>query len=323
MSLKELADSIRSFPGVTRKNDIEEVVDRFPTSGYPQVFAAAGEDAAAIDVGDRYVLFATDGIMESLVKADPFLAGYFSVLVNVNDIAAMGGRPLGMVDVLSSSPGGPRSAILDGMRAGVEDFDVPIVGGHTHPDCSYDAVDIAIIGSVAKDAVLLSSSAREGDDIVFVFDLDGEYRDHLPLAYITTMSKPKSVVTGQMEAVATIAERHLAHACKDISNPGHLGTLGMMLETSGKGGLVDVTRIPRPEGVDEIRWAETYQGCGFVFSCDPSCSSEIAEVFSEVGCATSVVGKVDGSRSLRITDGSETVVLFDFENEIITGCSSD
>ena len=71
MSLQSIADAIRNFPGVTRKNAIHEVVDLLPTKGFPHVAAAEGEDAAALDVGDQYVLFATDGIMESLLAVNP------------------------------------------------------------------------------------------------------------------------------------------------------------------------------------------------------------------------------------------------------------
>ena len=39
--------------------------------------------------------------MQPLMKANPFFAGYYAVLVNLNDISAMGGVPLAMLDVLS------------------------------------------------------------------------------------------------------------------------------------------------------------------------------------------------------------------------------
>ncbi len=320
MSVREMADAIRTFPGVTRKNKIHEIVDLSPTSGFPQVYAAEGEDAAVLDVGDQFVLFAADGIMESLMKTDPYMAGYFAVLVNVNDIAAMGGRPLGMVDVMSMSGESRQDSLIRGMREGIRKFGVPIVGGHTHPDCNYDAIDISIVGSVRKDAVLLSSTAEAGDDVVFVIDTDGWYPEDIPYAYVTTVEKPDGIVRGQMEAAAEVGERHLAHACKDMSNPGHIGTLGMMLESSGKGATVDVRRIPIPEGVDPLRWTKTYQGCGFVFSCRPECSAEIISIFSRVGCEGAVVGKVDDSGVLRITDGDETATVFDFSKDIITGC---
>ena len=319
-SIREIAEAIRSFPGVTRKNAIGGIVSRFPTEGFPQVVAAEGEDAAALDLGDRYLLLATDGIMQSLVETDPYSAGYFAVLVNVNDIAAMGGRPVGMVDVMSVLRPGTASEIIRGMGDGIRKFGVPVVGGHTHPDCLYDAVDIAIAGTVAKDALLRSSTAAPGDDIVFVMDTDGYFPENLPYAFVTTVSKPDELVRAQMEAAAVVGERHLAHACKDMSNPGSIGTLGMMLETSCAGGLVDVTRIPMPDGVDPVRWHLAYQGCGFVFSCPPECSAEILLLFSEVGCDGEVVGSVDSTRVLRITDGKDTEVLFDFNRDMITGC---
>ena len=322
MSIKEMADAIRTFPGVTRKNKIHEVVDLLPTDGFPQVYAAEGEDAAVLDVGEKYVLFAADGIMESLMKTDPYLAGYFAVLVNVNDIAAMGGRPLGMVDVMSIGATDSQDAIIRGMREGIRKFGVPIVGGHTHPDCNYDAIDISIVGCVRKDAVLLSSTAKAGDDIVFVIDTEGWYPENIPYAYVTTVDKSDEIVRGQMEAVIQVGKRHLAHSCKDMSNPGHIGTLGMMLESSCKGALVDVTKIPIPDEVDPIKWALTYQGCGFVFACPPEYSEEIISIFSKVSCKGAVVGKVDDTRVLKITDGKETAEVFDFSKDIITGCKS-
>lgn len=323
MSVHEIADAIRGFSGVTRKNSIREVVDLLPTRDFPHVFVAEGEDAAALDVGDKYVLFAADGIMESLLESSPYHAGYFAVLVNVNDIVAMGGRALGMVDVLSTMDGNVPMEVIRGLKDGISTFGVPIVGGHTHPDCKYNAIDISIVGTVSKDALLRSDTAMPGDDIVFIIDTDGYYPKEVPYAFVTTMGKPGELVRAQMEAVARAAEKHLIHACKDMSNPGDIGTLGMMLESSGKGATVDVNLIPRPHDVDEIRWHLSYQGCGFVFSCDPSHSAEVIEIFKEVGCDGAVVGKVDDSRILRLTDGVDTAVLFDFSNDIITGIVSD
>lgn len=139
MKVGEIVEAIRGFPGIKRKGCIEEVSKSFPTLDFKQVIAAEGEDAAVIDNGGKeYILFATDGMMESLIRADPYRTGYFGVLVNVNDIAAMGGTPLAMVDVLAIKEDSRRKDLLRGMQDGVAKFGVPIVGGHTHPDCSYD-----------------------------------------------------------------------------------------------------------------------------------------------------------------------------------------
>ena len=51
-----------------------------------------------------------------LVEEDPWFAGWSGVLVNLSDIAAMGGRPLALVNSLWSA--GERAAVplLEGMR---------------------------------------------------------------------------------------------------------------------------------------------------------------------------------------------------------------
>ena len=56
----------------------------------------------------------------------------------------------------------------------------------------------------------------------------------------------------------TIGERKLVTAGKDISNPGTIGTLGMLCETSNVGASVDLTKIPVPDGVDFEQWLKVY-----------------------------------------------------------------
>ncbi len=52
-----------------------------------------GDDAAALPDGDGRVLFAAEGMRSEFLAADPWFGGFCSVMVNLNDIAAMGGRP--------------------------------------------------------------------------------------------------------------------------------------------------------------------------------------------------------------------------------------
>lgn len=322
MELDCLVKAIREYPGITRKHTIQDVVKFLPTDSFANVAASEGEDAAAIEYGNDYLLFAADGIMESILKTNPYYAGYFAVLVNVNDIAAMGGKPLAMVDVISVKNDKICSQMLKGMERAVKKFNVPIVGGHTHPDCMYHAIDISIIGTVPKTDIILSSTAEPGDDIVFIMDTDGFYPPELPYAYDTTTNKDDKIVQDQMAMMCTIASENLAHAAKDMSNPGCIGTMGMLLESSGKGGYIDVDKIPAPKDVpDFIQWILAYQGCGFVFSCPPENSQKIIDHFAKVGCDGAVVGKVDGTRILKLRSGSEERVLFDFTKDIITGCN--
>jgi len=320
MELDAIVESIRSFPGVKRKNTIHDIIQFLPTHEYASVLASSGEDAAVIAHGDDCLLFAADGIMESLMKSNPYYAGYYAVLVNVNDIAAMGGKPLAMVDIISLKDQKICGQVLRGMERAVRKFKVPVVGGHTHPDCEYHAIDVAILGIVAASDVIYSHTAKEGDDIVFVMDIDGFFPPDLHFAWDTTSKKDDALVQAQFEAMQVVAKRHLVHSGKDMSNPGCLGTLGMLLETSCMGATVDLDLIPRPEGVDFIRWLLSYQGCGFVLTCPPENSQEVLDIFKTVKVDGAVVGKVQKGYQFSIQQGGESRLLFDFAQDIITGC---
>src|SRR4029077_8544963 len=90
-----------------------------------------GDDCAAIPDEDGFLLFAAEGMLESFVANDSLFPGYSPVVVNLSDVAAMGGRPLAIVDVLWT-PNLPESAnIWDGMAAACPADDVPVGGGKT------------------------------------------------------------------------------------------------------------------------------------------------------------------------------------------------
>ena len=153
MDLTSLVYSIQEFKGVTRKNSISEVTDILKSvyniSG--DVLLDFGDDASAIDIGNnQIVLFAADGIWGQLIDFDPYWAGYCSVLVNVNDIAAMGGKPIAMVNILSVNNDDVCKKIMEGIKFGCEKFKVPMVGGHFHPDAEFNSIGVAIVGIADK-----------------------------------------------------------------------------------------------------------------------------------------------------------------------------
>ena len=128
--------------------------------------ARAGEDAALIDLGDRYLV----------AKSDPItfatdLIGWYLVQVNTNDLAVMGATPRWLMATLLLPEGvseGEVRAIFDQLLDACRAHDVTLVGGHT--EVTYElprpiAVG-ALLGEVASDEVVLTSGARPGDSVV-------------------------------------------------------------------------------------------------------------------------------------------------------------
>ncbi|MGB4652469.1 methanogenesis marker 2 protein [Methanothrix sp.] len=318
MNLESLAAELRGFVGVTRKKQIGELISFFPIES-KQIIASFGEDAAVIDDGDEVMLLAADGIWSRLMDADPEWSGYCSVLVNVHDIAAMGGWPVAMVDVLSIGDPELAEKVLRGMKKGIEKFGVPIIGGHLHPDTPYNALDVAILGKAKKDGVILSSTAKPGEVIIAAYDMDGSPHPLFAINFDSTSFKESSVLAEQLGSMRELGESGLVRAGKDISNPGLLGTLAMLLETSKVGAVVDVEAIAVPEGLALVEWLKMYPGMGFVVSTRPENQEAVLEVFTRRGLTARVIGRITEARRLIIRGRGEEAVLFDLAQESVTG----
>ena len=212
--ITELLNALREFKGITRKSALAELL--------PIVRENVYDDAGVLEIGDTKVVVSADGIVEALVRDDPWLAGFYSVVVNVNDVVAKGARPLGYANVLSSSSPSVRRQIVQGIKHGIDKYGLKLLKGHTHPDTSYDAVDAAVVG-VAHN-ILSSATAKPNESLIVAIDLDGEPSlKGWVKTFDSVMLKNKKQVSTRIEAIIHIAENKLAHACRDISGPGVVG----------------------------------------------------------------------------------------------------
>ena len=316
MNLEGLVKSIQEFKGVSRKSAIDNVIsllkESYNVSG--NVVIDIGDDASAIDIGNNQVLLvAADGIWGDIMNVNPYWAGYCSVLVNVNDIAAMGGKPLAMVNIMSISNDDIYEDLLKGIRDGCLKFGVPMVGGHLHPDGEVDSLGVAIMGIAQKDKLITSFGAEVGDKVLVAIDLDGKPHEMFSLNWDTTYDKDAQLVQDQITAVQHLAEKGYIKSGKDISNPGILGTLEMLLETSQKGATINLEDIPRNESVEWVDWLRSYPGSGFVFTADEEYCDYIREYLSRFSIEAAVVGEVTDSNSLYLNYMDEEMEVFNQE----------
>jgi putative methanogenesis marker protein 2 len=326
VDLNSLIDSIKNFEGITRKNSINHIAnilkETYNIAG--NTILSFGDDASAIEIGnEKLALLAADGMWGKLMEADPRWAGYCSVLVNVNDIAAMGGRPIGMTNVISTKDKKICNEIMEGINEGVKKFGVPMVGGHLHPDTPYNALDVSITGIVNKDDVITSCDANIGDKVIIAIDIDGKLHPQFDLNWDTTTMKSDELVQAQIEVMNKIGSEKLVTAGKDISNPGTLGTLGMLLEASDVGATIELEKIPRNENVNWEQWLKLYPGSGFVLTAESSNVNRCIELLKEVNIIASVAGEIIEDKKLYVTHEDQKAVLFDFQKDKITGVKEE
>ena len=319
VSLKELLDSVRTYPGLERKNAIGHWARRFVPRGRMSArIYGPGDDAGAVELpGGGYLLLSGEGIWSPLLE-DPEFAGFCSVTVNVNDIYAMGGLPLGLVSIIFS--GGlsdeQRKGFLDGMEQALEHYGVPLLGGHTSPEGETGAVAVCVAGRAAR--LMRGDGARPGQAIVAALDLDG--RAHPDFHAWDTVRQAESARTmTRLAALTEIASGGFAAACRDISNPGILGTLAMLLEASGAGALVDLDMLPVPAGVELEWWLEAYPSFGFLFSVEPERFEELATVLDEHGVVHATLGQVTEGSTIDVRYEGETGTFLDWRQTPVTG----
>jgi len=133
-----------------------------------------GDYAGLLDIGDRYLALATDGVGTKLLVAEALsdysTIGIDCIAMNVNDLVAAGVRPVAFVDYLAVDEPDKNFAeqVGEGLAAGAEASDIELVGGETAvmPDV-IKGLDLAgaCAGLAAKDA-LFEGEAEPGDTLV-------------------------------------------------------------------------------------------------------------------------------------------------------------
>jgi selenide, water dikinase len=127
---------------------------------------APADDAAVYKLDDERALIFTTDFFPPMVD-DPALFGAVAAANALNDVFAMGGRPLVALSIAAFPEELPVEivrAIFDAAAAKVEEAGAVLAGGHTirDPEPKYG---LAVVGTVHPDALWLKSSARPGDAV--------------------------------------------------------------------------------------------------------------------------------------------------------------
>ena len=160
---------------------IRRLTEKFPMRN-PSTAMGAGDDAAVIDVGSKYMLFSSDMLLEGinfdLVYFPLKHLGYKAVVIGINDILAMNGIPeqltvcIGVSAKLSVED---LDELYAGIRSACEDYDIDLVGGDTTASVNGLAISISVVGSVDKDKIVYRKGAKTNDIVCITGDLGAAY----------------------------------------------------------------------------------------------------------------------------------------------------
>ncbi len=313
MALSRLAEELRAYAGIRRKEAVGECLRAMRGAwDFGNVLQGPGDDAAVLKADDgSYLLLAADGILSSLVTQDPVRAGRAAVLVNVNDIYAMGGRPLALVNVVAGVDGFRMASIAEGIREECRRLNVPMVGGHISPEGTTPFLAAGVLGKAR--ALLMDRAAGPGQEILLALDLRGERWGASMLNWDSHVNKSARVLCADLEVLPGLAEEGLCAAAKDVSNAGILGSLAMLLEHAGLGARVDLARLEVPEPFDLLDWLKVYPSYGFLLVCDPQAGRTTLGRFRDRGIWAEWIGTTNRTQTLCLSLDGEEEVLFDFQ----------
>jgi hydrogenase maturation factor len=217
-----------------------------------------GEDAAVIDMGDRYLVAKSDPITYATERI-----GWYAVHINANDIATLGAQPRWFLATLLLPEGRTDKKLVEGiftdMAQAGEELGVALCGGHTEITPGLDRPIVAghMLGEVAKDRLVLKTNARPGDRLILTKgiaiegtallareksrELEGHFGPNFVLRAQGFLTNPGISVV--KEAItATKAAR--VHAMHDLTEGGLATSVQEMAGIADLGAVVDRQKIP-------------------------------------------------------------------------------
>lgn len=315
MNLSSLIEELEAFSGIRRKQAVGRVLHELRGAwGFGADRMGPGDDAGVLAMEDgRRLLLAADAIVPLLVRNDPYQAGRAAVLVNANDIYAMGGRPLAMVNVMAGLDASQEKGVCHGMRDECKRLCVPMVGGHVSPEGSTPFLAACVLGEAG--ALLADRNAKPGQSILLAIDLRGERWGDYLLNWDSHRSKDSASLVADLGVLCSVARDGLAVSAKDVSNAGILGSLAMLLENAGLGASVDLGSIEVPARFSLQDWLKVFPSYGFILVCGSSREEDTIDSFQQRGIWAARIGRTDDSRILRLLLGKEEAVFIDFSRK--------
>jgi thiamine-monophosphate kinase len=321
----------------TRLEILRKILGRQPESGGAVLVGVdAQDDAAVVKLSnDVYLVISSDFIrgtqfyLFELGHLTHFDIGYYLVVANLSDIAAMGANPLGLTTVIrysSAQTDKEFEQIFLGIRSASESYGVSVVGGDTG---SYSAdVFAATAFGVAEGGKVLSRSHARNGDLLCLTGLIG-----LPITAIAYFKKARQMgltlseedesrllnswkrpVPRIREGLA-LCKYGIAHACQDVSDGLRL-TIEQIAKLSGVSFSVYADRLP----IHPItRTVATFLGVSvaqlamsasvdfqLLFTIPPTARNLCESVFEKEGLEYFVIGETNvlGQNTFINADGS-------------------
>ena len=303
--LSALAAALRQHPAIRSKLGIARAAEMLglcsASAGRP------GDDAAMIPTGEGLDLLAGEGFIPAFVNADPWFAGWCGVMVNLSDIAAMGGRATALIDQVWAPDAQAARPLMQGLKDAARAYGVPLVGGHTNFAAAELNLAVSVLGKTQ--APVTSFDAAPGDVLIAAMDLRGRYVNFDN--FCAALEAPHDRLRGDLALLPDLAEAGLLRAGKDISQGGIAGTALMLAECSGVGIALDLSQIAPPPAVPLLRWLHSFPSFGFLLAARPEAAEQIHAAFRSRDLWAATIGQVTAGSTVTLVLQDQQALFWD------------
>lgn len=225
-----------------------------------------GEDAAVIDLGETLLVAKSDPITFATDRI-----GWYTVQVNANDIACTGGTPRWFLATLLVPEAFTEdqaeelyTQVLDACTA----IEVTLIGGHSEVTYGIDRpiVSGTMLGEVARDGLVKTGGAQDGDSIVVTkgIAIEGtallarERADDLRKAGVSDDTITLSAQLLNSLGISVLIDAQVActnaqiHSMHDVTEGGLITGLREVAAASGLGLAIEEGSVPLLGPTEEV-----------------------------------------------------------------------
>ncbi len=296
-----------------------------------------GEDAAVVEVGEKWVVATADPITYTSHRI-----GWYSVHINANDVASLGGVPKYFLATLLLPEDQATEGLVEEAFSNIDEacrsLGVVLIGGHTEvtPGLGRMVVCGAMIGEVEKDKLVTSSGAKPGDLVILTkgiaiegtsiiarhkeAELIGKYGEEWVERAKSFLESPgisilrEAVAANRAAVLSSLhdpTEGGLATGLREVAVASEVG---VEVEYEKLAIFPETEVICNDYGLDPLGLIASG---ALIVTCSPAQGDRVEEALDQEGIAHSLIGRVT-EQGLWVLKEGKREILPEFESDELT-----
>jgi thiamine-monophosphate kinase len=296
---------------------LERIENLVPRTDKEHILLGIGDDCASIKpLKDEAIVLTIDPCPQPVISIlegeDRWYDGWFSMIINISDLASMGAKPLGILlaleaenDMLVTELDRFYEGILDASR----EFDCPVIGGNVKDATRFSCVGAAI-GSVHPDRMLRRDRAKPGELVVVLGEMGRFWAGVIHKLESIPLTAEESLILMQnlqrprprIAEGRALAEHSLSRCAMDSSD----GLVSCFYEIARASSGVDiyldladtepdplVSKVAELAHLDVRKLMLSWGNWELVTTVTVEKLARLSELMANLGCPVSVVGTVE------------------------------